>query len=142
MGALLGNGRAIPDPTYHDLPPDLIIQDELHLISGPLGTMVGLYETAVDATRTGRRRARRSSPRPRRSAAPRIRCERCSTGRCASFRRPGLDPRDSFFAVEAPRDARRAGEYVGLMAPGASHATLMVRAYAALLQAAATDRGV
>lgn len=117
-------------------PPALIIQDELHLISGPLGTLAGLYETAVDFLCT-------DSGVPPKVVASTATIRRASaqtrglfTREMRQFPPPGLDANDSWFSVEAPADVKGTRMYVGLMAPGVSHATLMIRAYAALLQAA------
>lgn len=123
-------------------PPSLIIQDELHLISGPLGSIVGLYETAIDAacgTDISSEGAVRGRPKVIASTATIRRADRqiraVFNRRAEQFPPPGIDPDDSFFAEPAPRHVLGTREYVGVMAPGASHATLMVRVYAAILQA-------
>lgn len=42
-------------------PPNIIIQDEFHLISGPLGTLTGMYEVLIDELTTDRRNNRKIS---------------------------------------------------------------------------------
>ncbi|MCA4993948.1 helicase [Tsukamurella tyrosinosolvens] len=115
--------------------PDLIIQDELHLISGPLGTVVGLYESAIDLICSGADR-----PKILASTATIRRAEnqvRSVFNRGAvQFPPPGLTPDDNYFARSAAPEEKGTRRYVGVMAPGTSHATLIVRTYAALLQAA------
>lgn len=121
--------------------PSLIIQDELHLISGPLGSIVGLYEAAIDAA-CGQLTPEgiRGRPKVIASTATIRRADRqikaVFNRRAEQFPPPGIDPDESFFAEPAPRELYGTREYVGVMAPGTSHATLMVRAYAAILQAA------
>ncbi|GAA2199974.1 helicase-related protein [Sinomonas flava] len=133
-GRLFGNGSS----AGHDATPDLIVQDELHLISGPLGTLVGLYETAIDFLATDPQ----THTRPKLVASTAT-IRRASEQVSAVFNRsavqfppPGIDAADSFFAVDAPAHEKGTRRYVGLMAPSTSHATLLVRTYAALLQGA------
>jgi hypothetical protein len=123
-------------------PPSLIIQDELHLISGPLGSVVGLYETAIDAAcgvELGPEGPTRGKPKVIASTATIRRADRqiraVFNRRAEQFPPPGIDPDQSFFAEPASREAYGTREYIGVMAAGTSHATLMVRVYAALLQA-------
>ena len=124
------------------LPPELIIQDELHLISGPLGTMVGLYEAAVDyATSVTTDGASRISAKVIASTATIRRAAQQTrqlyARQLAIFPPAGITARDSFFARELPidpdKDSTAGRVYVGVNAPGSSTKTLLVRVYSILL---------
>ncbi len=134
-----GRGRAL-DPAALP-PPDLIIQDELHLISGPLGTLVGLYETAIDALCARPVGGRGTRPKIVASTATVRRAEkqiRGLFGRAAVdiFPPPGPDRRDSFFAKTAPITERHPRTYVGIAAQGRNLKVVLLRVYVALLAAA------
>lgn len=117
-------------------PPDLIVQDELHLISGPLGTLAGLYETAIDllCAHFGRAPKVIASTATIRRATSQVR--QLFDRESRQFPPPGLDARDSYFAVQAPAARKASRLFMGVLSPHLSHTTVMVRCYAALLQLA------
>ncbi len=91
------------------LPPELIIQDELHLISGPLGTMVGLYEAAVEYASGVPGPADTRIPAKVIASTATIRraaqqARQLFARKLAIFPPSGLSGRDSFFARELPID--------------------------------------
>lgn len=117
-------------------PPELIIQDELHLISGPLGSMVGHYETLIDVL------CRSSSGAHAKIVASTATIARARDqirslyGRVSAqlFPPQALRAGESFFAEEARDRAGRA--YVGVFASGLpSQITTQIRVLALLLQA-------
>ncbi len=120
-------------------PPELVVQDELHLISGPLGTMVGLYETAVEHLAT---RADGDAPVLPKVIASTATLRRAreqiralfGRGEMALFPPPGVDHGDTFFA-EFDR-ASPGRTYIGIAAPGRSFKAVLLRTYLALLAAA------
>ena len=123
--------------------PDLVIQDELHLISGPLGTIAGIYETAIDALATRQIGEKQVRPKIVASTATVRRADsqiRALFGRAqvAVFPPPGPDRRDSFFAHTEPASQTPARLYVGVAAPGRSLKVILLRAALAVLSAGQT----
>ena len=118
-------------------PPDLVIQDELHLISGPLGTMAGLYEAALDrlSMRHGVRPKIIASTATVRRAEKQIRAL-FDRDRTAVFPPPGPDRNDSFFARSRAKDDPSGRLYVGIAAPGGSPKVNFLRGAVTLMAAA------
>lgn len=131
-----------------EAPPGLIIQDELHLISGPLGSLAGLYETVIEELCVDRRNGRALRPKLVCSTATirryRKQIEHLYARKLVSlFPAPGLDASDSFFSQYA-KERDEAGQwklspgrrYVGINTPAlGSLLTTEVRAFSAVLQA-------
>ncbi|MBS4208055.1 helicase-related protein [Bacillus sp. FJAT-50079] len=125
-------------------PPNLIIQDELHLISGPLGSMTGLYELLVEELCTDRRNNK--------STKPKIICATATVRgykdqvnalyarekeQVALFPSPGLSHDDSFFAkthYDEEGKPSRGRKYIGLSSNLVGLQTLQVKTYSTLLQ--------
>lgn len=127
-------GRNI-DSTRRYPSPDLIIQDELHLISGPLGTVVGIYEAAIDEIASsdnpafGRPKVVGSTATIRRAKEQVL---ALYDREVKQFPPPVLNAGDSFFATT---DKSKPGRlYLGFMAPAQSGKVAFQKSAGALLQ--------
>lgn len=122
-------------------PPDLIIQDELHLISGPLGSMVALYETAVDELCTWTVNGKRVRPKVVSSTATIRRAsdqiKKTFLRKVEVFPPQGTSIDDSFFSLRRPAGEQYPGRrYLGICALGRRYPVAIIRVYTALMGAA------
>ncbi len=114
-------------------PPELVIQDELHLIAGPLGSVAGVYEAAVETVieQRGVRPKYVASTATIRMAREQVR--RLYGREMAVFPPPGLSADDAWFART---DCSGPGRlYVGYLAPGLDQQRCLAPLAAALLAA-------
>ncbi len=105
------------------LPPSLIIQDELHLIEGPLGSIAGVYESAIDtmcSTTSGIKPKYIASTATIKDADNQVKS--LFNRNLAIFPSPGLTAEDNYFASSQEADSFDSDPpgrlYVGVCTPG------------------------
>lgn len=121
-------------------PPDLILQDELHLISGPLGSLTGLYEAAIDELCTRRNTNGVMTHRPKiigstatiKRAHEQI--KQLFNREACQFPPPVIDATRSFFTRPAPKDEKVGRLYAAVTTAGRSPKFCLQAVYASLLQ--------
>jgi len=121
--------------------PELIIQDELHLISDSLGTMVGLYESAIDYLCRQKGSPTKIIASTATIKKAREQCSALYNRDVAQFPHPGLDYDDSFFSKENVIDYKNeiyGRKYVGILPSGKTKVMTEIRTIAALMQRIST----
>lgn len=115
-------------------PPELIIQDELHLISGPLGTLVGLFETALDYLCTNNGVGPKIISSTATICEANEQVENLYNRKTLQFPPPGIEIENSFFTKEENLENKPGRLYVGVMGSGQTQITTEIRLFASLLQ--------
>jgi len=116
----------------HRRPPDLVIQDELHLLTGPLGSLSGLFESAIETLweRANHKAKYVAATATIRGAA---RDSKLMYGRELNiFPPPGSSISDNFFATEQTEMNGR--KHLAIIGNLGHSTTLMERPFASVLQ--------
>lgn len=123
------------------IPPDLIIQDELHLLLGPLGSAVSLFESAIDQLCT-----RKDGTRPKiisSTATTRntqLQIAAIFDRKVNLFPKPGVECDDSFFSfyrreIKENNDCKYLSKrkYIGVLPTGRTQIWMQMRLAAILM---------
>lgn len=122
------------------LPPELIIQDELHLLLGPLGSAVGLFETAIDELCSYTKDGITFRPKVVTSTATTRNTDKqiyaLFDRKVQIFPKAGIDCDDSFFAYYKRDDSGEylsTRKYVGILPVGKTQVWMQLRIAAVVL---------
>lgn len=118
-------------------PPELIIQDELHLLSGPLGSIVGLFELVIEQlcrNKAGLGPKIIASTATTRNTSAQIKALYGDKKSVSVFPAPGLNYTDSYFAKQLPSDQSKRC-YLGFMPTGKTGLEAQLQLFAHLFVA-------